>query len=437
MLRLRSKAVRWALALGAGACLTIGLLGWRWVYVTWQLRVARAQLEMGSTLKVQSALKVLNAAQSVERPERPELLFQMGRALRRSGDLDTAFAYLRRAQLAGWPPREVDEQTRLAMIQRGRFEDEAHPLSELLARDVADVNAYELYEAMAKGYLHSYRFDDALRCLSFWIDWRPRDVDPRLWRAGIWEFMCYCYGDNEEYRQILEFDPDNLEARLAVARILMESLNQVSEAQQELERCLKLSPDNVGALLGLAECERRLSDPVAAEARLRALFQRSLTPEELASAQLQLGQVLLERRELDEARELLTKVVEADPLNGTAHYTLGLVYASEGRQEEATRQFERSRSLEEQFNRLIDIQTELLTHPEQVNLRWEAGKILMDQGMHRDGAAWMATALMYEPDHQKTHESLAEYYETVRPDRQLAAHHREKARLAGAQNRSP
>jgi Tfp pilus assembly protein PilF len=68
-----------------------------------------------------------------------------------------------------------------------------------------------------------------------------------------------------------------------------------------------------------------------------------------------------------------------------------------------------------------------VSHPENADLRWEAGRILMDQGMLTEGAAWMSTALIYDPDHKATHESLAEYYETIRPDEALARQHREQA----------
>lgn len=427
----RSQIARWGAVLSLGICLALALWGWRWAYVSWEMRQARALLDFGSTATVESAVGRLRQLEPQEHPPRAELLYLMGRALRRSGDLDSAFDYLRRARLAGHPAREVEDQDRLAQIQGGKIEDDAHPLADLLARASTDVFAQELYEALTKGYLRTYRFQDALRSLSFWIEWRPQDVDPRMWLAGIWEQMRNWEDATKEYGRVLAIDPRNVEARVSIGRIELSHLNKVAEARDEFERVLQQEPRHIGALLGLAECERRLADPQSAETRLRELLTMSLSPEDRSGAQQQLGQVLLERRELPEALELLTEVVEKEPLNGSAHYTLGLLYSALGRQDEAQREFDVSRKLEEQFNRLTDITTELVSHPEEVELRWEAGKILMDQGMHRDGAAWMATVLVYDPDHRKTHESLAEYYETVNPDRRLAEHHRSLAKSAG------
>jgi Tfp pilus assembly protein PilF len=148
---------------------------------------------------------------------------------------------------------------------------------------------------------------------------------------------------------------------------------------------------------------------------------------------LELGRVLLDRRELDEAQGLLSEAVAADPRNSSAQYALGTAYAAAGQTDKAAACFDRSRVLQEQFSRLTDITTELVTHPERYELRWEAGTILMEQGLSAEGAAWMSTVLMYDPHHKPTHEALANYYETVKPDPQMAAHHRQEALRAAGQ----
>lgn len=241
----------------------------------------------------------------------------------------------------------------------------------------------------------------------------------------------------EEYRQILQHHPDHFESRLSIARIRLAHLNQVDEAQHDFEACLALRPDDVNANLGLAECERRLANSPVAEARLRSLLSRNVTPDQKAGIQVQLGQILFERQDLEGAIQLLTEVITAEPLNGAAHYTLGLAHAAHGDREEAERLFARSKVLEEQFNRLTDITTVLATQPARIDLRYEAGQILMNQGMHAEGAAWMSTVLMIDPDHQPTHAALADYYETVRHDPKLAALHRAKAREAAPKNDAP
>jgi tetratricopeptide (TPR) repeat protein len=401
--------------------------------VDWQIRSAQSLLLMGDDADVESALRVLKSAESVERPTRPQLLYLLGRAERRAGNVDEAIEYLRRAQGAGWPARQVQEQIQLARIQRGHFEDLRQSLSGLTSGPASDEFAYEAYEAMAKGYLYAYRFADALHCLGYWIEWCPQAVEPRVMRAGIWEQSQDWKRAIEEYHEVLRIDPSHLKARLAMAGHMLLQLNQVQDACREFLYCLQEHPDDVSAVLGLAACERRLGAPQGAESRLRALLARRLTLEQRTNTQLQLGQILLDRGEPDEAAELLAQAVAADPRNSPAQYALGSAYAATGQADKAAACFGRSRVLQEQFSRLTDITTELVNHPERAELRWEAGRILMEQGLSAEGAAWLSTVLMYDPHHQPTHEALADYYETVKRDPRMAAHHRHAAQQAAGQ----
>lgn len=423
---LRLTSLKWlvpALLLAAVAA----AVGWRSLYVTWQLRSARQQLSMGSLQQAEAARQLLLETERLHEPDRPELLFLLGRASRRTGQFDDSLQYLNRAEAAGWDSAQIQQQRLLAAAQRGRIDPDDPALKQLLLENASDDLAYEVYEALAKGYLFSYRFGDAVHCLNFWTEWCPQATDPRMWRAGIWEQTERWPEAADEYRGVLKIDPNHLDARLALAGSLLGQLNKVEEARQEFETCLQQAPDNVTAVLGLASCERRLADPERAEARIRELLQQELTDQQRANVQTELGQILIDRGALPEAVQVLTEVTEADPLNSTALYALGTALSGSGQREQAMECFEKSKALTQQFGRLTNITSELANHPEKADLRWEAGRILMDQGLHVEGAAWMATALVYEPDHQPTHESLAWYYENIKHDQKLARHHRSKA----------
>ena len=426
MLRLNLRSVRFRIfaAVVFVAIVVLGLGGGNRVYVAWQIRTAKTMMNMGSVSRVQVALRQLDLAAGDEPPDAPELLYLLGRASRRAGSFEKGLEYLQMAESAGWDKDLVQQQRRLAFFQRGRIDEGA--LDRLLQQNASDELAYEVYEALAKGYLFSYRFTDALHCLNFWSDWCPTATDPRMWRGGIWVQSQRWDKANQEYQAVLKIDPSHLDARLALAQILLHRLNQVESARREFQICLDQSPGNFDAELGLAACERRLADSEGAERRLRRLLNRDLTPEQLTSLQMELGQALLERRAHPEAVAILSEVVESDPLSSAAYYALGSAYAIGGDREKSKECFERSKALLEQFTRLTTITAELINHPEMADLRWEAGKILMDQKLFTEGAAWMATALIYEPNHQPTHKSLAEYYEKIKPDERLARQHREK-----------
>src|SRR5262245_51017651 len=96
--QLRSRRLWAATARGLAACLVFAFAGRRWLYVSWQIRSAQKQLCLAETKEVHAALKALKAAEGVERPDRAELLYLLGRAHRRAGNLEEAFACLREAE---------------------------------------------------------------------------------------------------------------------------------------------------------------------------------------------------------------------------------------------------------------------------------------------------------------------------------------------------
>ena len=80
-------------------------------------------------------------------------------------------------------------------------------------------------------------------------------------------------------------------------------------------------------------------------------------------------------------------------------------------------------------SRHAEIARELVSQPDRPDLRWEAGKLLVEQGLKQQGAAWIMTALQSDPAHRPSHEALSEYYAELGNSR-LAEHHRRLARQA-------
>lgn len=74
----------------------------------------------------------------------------------------------------------------------------------------------------------------------------------------------------EGYRRALDLRPSLTDARLALARALLTTGDQVS-ARETFRQVLEVEPENLAALLGRAESSERLGDVVAAEDALRAV----------------------------------------------------------------------------------------------------------------------------------------------------------------------
>jgi len=396
------------------------LVSWQWVYVTWQLRIARSALQQGD---VDSALEVLQRAEQFQ-PERAELLYLLGRSYRRAGQIEQVLDYVDRAARRGWPEEELRHQRYLTLVQIGRFQEAESYLKEILRTGCSDELAEEVYEAQAKGYLKTFRLSDAVLCLNHWIEWRPNSVQPRVWLADVWERCDRWQAAREEYQAILQIHPEHHETRRRLAVNLLK-LNKVRSALKEFETCLEENANDVEALIGVAGCQRRLANVNEADRRFHELLRYSLTADQRAQVLVELGQMAIDAKDLPGAIELLTRAREIDPEHALAHSSLATAYLRTGDVEQAVKHREQGEIIRKRFARLTEITHQLSSVPGDADLRWEAGMILMKQGLNEEGAAWMATALTFDPQHNKTHQSLADYYTEI-GDHGSAEYHRSR-----------
>lgn len=389
------------------AVLGVAFVNWRHTYVSWRMHAARLALLESNP---ESAVEILEQAANIQ-PDRTELLYLLARAYRRTGDLGKGQQYLDRAASQGWSTEQINQQRYLAMLQTGQAEQVEPYFKRWLQAGASDELAVEYYEAQAQSLLHSYRFKEAMVCLNYWIDWRPRSIRARMWRAEIWERILYHAEAIAEYQQVLEQSPDYFEARRGLARNYFEA-NKIDLALAEFTRCLQLDPKDAEARIGSARCQRRLTNYAAAEKQLLELTTAQLTAEQRVTVLTELASIKLEQSRPEEAIELLTESNDARA-NPVAQYVLSRAYSRMGDGERAASHGAESKRLYARYTRLAEITTELLTEPVNADLRCEAGKILMELGMAREGAAWMSTALGDDPRHEETHAALAQYYAEV------------------------
>jgi tetratricopeptide (TPR) repeat protein len=406
---IRPHSIRRFLLLGAllVIALLVAGLNWRWSLVTWQIQQARQTLRQNAPSE---ALSILLRAER-HQPERPELLFLLGRVHRQLGNFREASHYLLQAEQRGWNQEDLRHQRILAELQSGNVEFADEYLQELLRSGASDERALEFFAAHAQGLLRLYRLADALVCLDFWIEWRPQDVQARMWRADIWERILRWRAAAAEYRTILEIEPNHAEARRQLAQCLLE-LHENAAALPLFEQCLTNDPSDLLSALGAAKCYRRITeDPSEAERRYQAILSGNweLLPEQRAEVLTELGQIAMQRREFPEAQTMLEEAIALQPTDAAAHHQLGRVHAHLGDLEQSRYHHETSQQLYAQFGRLSDIMRELLTSTQAPDLRWEAGKILLELGLEREGVAWLETALHEDPSHQPTQQTLAEY----------------------------
>ena len=409
-----------------------GFVGWDWGYVTWQIRTARQQLR---DAQIVPAILTLQAAEA-KQPDRDELLYLLARAFRRAENQQAATHYLNSAQEAGWSAEELRHQRYLLMVQLGLFEQAGPYLTDVLQQEHDDELAYEIYEALAKGHLRNYNFQQALLALNHFIEWRPDALEPRMWRGDIWERRHDHQKAREEYEDVLKHNPNHAEA-LRKLGDCHQQLNQPETALTNYQRSLKIRPNSVHASLGAAVCLRSLGNVDEAESYYRELLTRELAKPLRAEVLMGLAQIAVENKDFLEAAELLEEVLKIHAYDSAAHHLLGTVYTKQDNPEQASKEFELAKTYKEQMNRFAKITLTLFDEPENAELRYEAGAILMKQGDKANGAAWMATALQFAPYHIPTHRALADYYAEIGDKRTEAYHRRILSESGQAPGKSP
>lgn len=173
------------------------------------------------------------------------------------------------------------------------------------------------------------------------------------------------------YQRALEKEPNNIIVVRARASLL-ERQQRAPEARRLLEDTAAARPQAIEPLVELAQLEERAGNPAGAVAAYRRALERApanpgilnnlaylltadpasrdeavaLAEKALAQAPTSaaiadtLGWALYHKGELDRAEALLSRVAKAAPAAGEVRYHLGMVYAKQGKTEEARRELE-------------------------------------------------------------------------------------------------
>lgn len=385
------------------------------------------------SFKIQAARDALRRAEpeaAIERlvpvvkayPDLAEPHYLLAVAYRRLGQLGKVVPLLDQAEKLGWSRRDIKRQRLLKMFLDGYLKEAEPHLQSYLTAETTDDEAAEIYEAFVKGYLSELRFQEAEICMKYWIQWRPQDPQPRLWRAEMAGALNDVEAQKEEFRKILEFDPDHYEAHASLAGILL-TRNEVEEAYQHFSRCIQLRPEQAAPLIGLAECQQRLG--MAAEARetVMAALERRLSRADQGLAYKALGKIELELRNVAGAVPALQKSLELNPRDSDGMYSLGQALQRMGRKKDAEQHLVRSRELRNYDAKMTDLGREILQDPESPDLRCTAGTILLENGLDDDALVWLLSALRLDSGHRASHEALVTYYER-RGNSEMASKHR-------------
>jgi tetratricopeptide (TPR) repeat protein len=323
------------------------------------------------------------------------------RTARRAGHLDEAEQHLTRLQSRHGPSQQTALEWALLGVERGDVEKAEPYLKSTVGPDHPD--APIVYEALARGYLMTDRLGDVLECTDRWLEVRPGDTHALFYRGRAWERLSHWPEAAAAHRQAIEADPDNDDARLHLAQLLLTIDLDAAQALEQFERVRARRPSDADALLGLARCQKELGHPDAARDLLDGLLAaRPDHPRALAER----GRLALDEGDNTGAERWLRRAVALAPEDAEALHGLIGALRGQGKQDEAKALEPRFNQLSADLNRYPDVVRAVAKDPFNLALRVEAAELCQRLGRKNDAKRWALTALRIDPSNERARDAL-------------------------------
>ena len=312
---------------------------------------------------------------------------------------------MRRAIDRGHPEGPILVLRAVLLARAGKL-DQAEPELKRAFADRDEPRA-EVAEGLARVYLKTFRIAEAGQVLASWMKDVPDDPRPYLLRNEVDERLnadkAVVIGN---FREALRRDPKLNGARLALAEKLQDS-GRIDEAEAEFADLLRLDPKNLKALVGAGQIALLKGELADATRDFEAAL--ALDPREKAALR-ELGLIDLNSGNPERACELLAVAVEVDPHDPEVRYTYSRALQAAGQGARAAEEAATTDRLKKEEQYVFDLRQKLVERPDDVGLRSEAAKFLIEHGHEKEGLEWTELILRRRPGHPPTCRLLAEYH---------------------------
>lgn len=404
-------------ALVAVLLIVAGLAHFWDTLAVWRMHSRAAELSQAS--RDAEATDQLRAALLIDQ-DNPRTVLQLARAHRRLGELEPAMHLINAAQELGADPQQLELERTLLDVQTGHIRGFDQKLPQLMV-DLPEQSP-EILRAYVLGLFANLQIDEALQLLASWESSTPEDSQPKFLQAYVYQGINRLDIAAAAYRAGLKLSNDSTLMRRRLAQVLLEA-GETEEAIAELKTCLKTAPEDIEVHYLLAQCAHRQNEMDNALAELETVLASS--PSHFEARRLR-GQILLDKGEPQAAIDDLQELTTTSPDDIVAREALARALQALGRTDEAKSHFEFVSAATKQQDETGRLIRQVLTEPQNVDLRFEIGMRLLQAGSVEDGAKWLRTVLEIQPDHADAHLALADVLERV-GDYRNAAMHRQAA----------
>jgi Tfp pilus assembly protein PilF len=359
--------------------------------------------------------------QSLEyRPNNLEALYLAARTARRDRDYKKAREYLSlyEAKKGISEAKKLEED--LALAQTGKLSLVEKKLFVFVLEKHED--SPFILEALAQGYMYSGRWPEAIQCLDRLVEYWPEDYAVYVWRGWVFESLLQPSRAETEFRQALNLRPDQDDARLRLAEVLV--LEQQYElASVELETLRKNQPNDEVVTRLMAQCYAERNRLDEAEALLLPLLEKN--PKD-ASILREMGNVALKQARWQDAENWLRQSLKLAPRDLLANFSLHKCLQQLGKDDEAEKLQSLINELQKDQKRLEQLLSEITIAKDSVPIRIEASRVLLRLGQEGEAIKLLESVLQEDPKNSEACIILADHLQ-AKGDKARAEVYRKRA----------
>lgn len=321
----------------------------------------------------------------------------------RRGQPDEAVAWLRMAAEAGYSEKQIDHARKVLLAQAGRFEELGPDWVNLLNAPGADADG--IYRGFVIYALACGLLDDAEKVVACWLEQSPENAMAYLFAGLTATLRSDWEAATKAYQQGLQFRPNDREMLAALAGCFSRQL-QFQEAADVWQQLIDMKPTRVNAVVGLADCQSRLGNPLRAE---QILTEHLGLVKQDAKGLALLGRVCLEQGKAGDAVTWYEQAATRQPESTDIRRSLAQAYRLSGQMESANALEPLLKEGERALAEIRKLNGQLNQNPGDADIRFRLGELTWRWQNRREGLNWMKVVLRVDPEHLEAQRFLAEH----------------------------
>jgi tetratricopeptide (TPR) repeat protein len=354
-----------------------------------------------------------------QRPDNPDMVLLAARVERRLEALDEAKKLLDTCErLQGRETQAVKVERALLRVHAGKLAEVETFLRACVEQN--DPDTVEILDILAGALEINYRDAAAQRCLDELLKRQPQHFDALVRRGRTARNMGWHEDAIQYFEKALLIRPEVDNVRIVLAETQV-GYGRFDRAKEHLEWLYERQPQNPSVLFGLARCAAAAGENDKA---LKLLNQLLADNPNNWMALNERGKLAVQCDRPDDAVSDLRKADSLAPPDVAPTHLVSCLLLL-GKHDEARKYQDKAARILADRKRSAEL-GDLIREkaPDDPELRYEMGCVLLRLGKQRDAVHWFRTALEKDPRHRKTHEALVQFFLSVKAFEQAEHHQR-------------